>query len=126
MDDFEAITITVNEVNVAPVLTAIGNKSGTVGVAVTFVAARRTPISRRTRSASRSTAGAPASATINGSTGAFSWTPGAAGSFPVTVRVTDNGVPALDDFETITINVIEQSTNRPPVLARSATRRSMS
>src|SRR5436190_2179890 len=32
-------------------------------------------------------------------------TPSATGSFAATVRVTDNGTPALDDFEAITITV---------------------
>ncbi len=115
-DDFEAISITVNEVNLAPELAAIGNKSGTVGVAVAFMAsATDADIPTNTLTFSLDS-GAPASATIDGSTGAFSWTPAGAGSFAVTVRVTDNGVPAKDDFETITINVVEQSTNRPPVL----------
>jgi len=30
-------------------------------------------------------------------TGAFSWTPGGAGTFPITVRVTDSGVPQSSD-----------------------------
>src|SRR6185312_7284445 len=59
-------------------------------------------------------AGAPAGATINASTGAFSWTPSATGAFPVTVRVTDNGSPALNDFEVITITV---NSLQQPVLA---------
>ena len=60
-------------------------------------------------------AGAPSGSTINGSTGAFSWTPTASGTFPVTVRVTDNGSPALNDFEAI--NIVVGSNNQPPVVA---------
>src|SRR6185503_3885619 len=48
---------------------------------------------------------APAGATIGNGTGAFSWTPTVAGTFPVTVRVTDNGVPAASDTETIQVQV---------------------
>jgi hypothetical protein len=105
LSDFEAITATVNEVNLAPVLGAIGNKSGTTGVAITFTATATDPdLPANTLSFSLD-AGAPSGATINASTGAFSWTPSATGSFPVTVRVTDNGTPALSDFEAITITV---------------------
>src|SRR5206468_3349459 len=79
MDDFEAVTIDVNEVNVAPVLAAIGNKAGTVGVEVAFTATATdadVPANALTFSLD---AGAPAGAAINGSTGAFSWTPSASG-----------------------------------------------
>ncbi len=110
-----AITITVNEVNVAPVLAAIGNKSGTVNIAVTFTAsATDADIPANTLSFSLD-AGAPAGATINASTGAFSFTSAAAGSFPVTVRVTDNGTPALSSSEAITIT-IGAAANQAPVL----------
>jgi len=116
MDAFEAISITVNEVNVAPVLAAIGNKAGTVGVEVAFTAtATDADVPANTLTFSLD-AGGPAGATINGSTGAFSWTPSATGSFAATVRVTDNGTPALDDFEAITIDVTEAAVNHAPVL----------
>ncbi len=110
-----AITITVNEVNVAPVLNTIGNKAGTVGVAITFTAtATDADVPANTLTFSLE-AGAPAGATINGSTGAFSWTPAANGTFPVTVRVTDNGSPALFDNEAISITV-SAAPNQPPVV----------
>ena len=116
MDAFEAISITVNEVNVAPVLAAIGNKAGTLGVEVAFTAtATDADVPANTLTFSLD-AGGPAGATINGSTGAFSWTPSATGSFAATVRVTDNGTPALDDFESITIDVTEAAVNHAPAL----------
>src|SRR5216117_2192112 len=110
-----AITITVNEVNSAPVLAAIGNKTGTVGQPVTFTAtATDSDIPANTLTFSLD-AGAPAGATIGASTGAFSWTPSASGTFPVTVRVTDNGSPAMNDFEAISISV-SSAPNQAPVL----------
>src|SRR6185369_12716916 len=57
----------------------------------------------------------PAGATIDGSTGAFSWTPADAqgpGSYPFTVRVTD-GVAQTD--APITLTVVD--TNTPPSIA---------
>ena len=48
----------------------------------------------------------------------FTWTPNGSqgpGDFQITIRVTDDGTPALDDLETITISVSEEE-NEPPVL----------
>jgi len=112
------ISVTVNEVNVAPVLAAIGDRTGSEGVALSFTASATDadlPANGLTYSLDT---GAPAGATINAATGEFTWTPGEAdggGVFSVTVRVTDDGVPALDDFETITITVNE--ANAAPSLS---------
>jgi methyl coenzyme M reductase subunit C len=112
----ELIQVTVNEVNVAPILGLIGNKSGTVGSAITFTAtATDADLPAQTLTFSLG-AGAPAGATIGATSGAFSWTPAATGSFPVTVIVTDNGTPPLNDTEAITITVLNQP-NTAPVLA---------
>ena len=99
--------------NRPPVLGAIGNKSGPPGSAITFTATATDPDAGQTRTFSLT--GAPAGATINSSTGAFSWTPASAGTFPVTVVVADNGTPSLNDSEAITITVAA-AANRPPVL----------
>jgi len=112
------IMITVNEVNVAPVLAAIGNKSGSVGVALTFTATATDADIPSNTLAFSLTLGSPAAtgATIDPSSGAFSWTPSASGSFPVTITVTDNGSPQLSDFEGITISV--GNVNHAPVLTQ--------
>lgn len=114
----EGITIGVNEVNTAPVLAAIGNKAAcSVGALFTFTAtATDADIPANVLTFSLDP-GAPSGATINGSTGAFSWTPSSPGSFPVAVRVTDNGTPPLGDFELITITVSQGAPNQPPVLS---------
>src|SRR3989442_9785248 len=108
----EAITITVTNTNRAPVLAAIGNKSVAENAALTFTISATDPDSD---TVSYSATGLPAGATLNATTGAFSWTPGydQAGSYPVTFTATDNGSPALSASEAITITVT--NTNRAPV-----------
>ncbi|MBX7132759.1 MAG: tandem-95 repeat protein [Fimbriimonadaceae bacterium] len=113
-EDSETITVTVDEVNVAPVLAAIGNQSGTTTNLITFTAtATDADLPANTLTFSLD-AGFPAGASIT-SGGVFTWTPTNAqtGDFTVTVRVTDNGSPNLDDFETITIHV--DASNTAPV-----------
>jgi hypothetical protein len=123
LSDSEVISIGVNEINVAPVLAPIGNKSVTVGGRLTFDASATdsdVPANSLRFSLDK---GAPSGASINAVTGAFSWNLGpkdAPGTYTVTVRVTDNGSPSLNDFETITVTVTAGSSgvaNRPPVLA---------
>ena len=115
--DSEDVTITVNEVNVAPVLAAIGNKTVTAGNSLTFAASATdadiiggTPDTK----AFSLGAGAPANATITAG-GSFSWTPTAAqaGSHDVTVTVTDGG--DLTDSEQITVTV-SAAPNDAPIL----------
>ncbi|MGH7681629.1 MAG: putative Ig domain-containing protein, partial [Candidatus Eiseniibacteriota bacterium] len=110
LSDFEAITITVHDVNAAPVLALIGSKTVLPMVALTFTASATDPdIPVNTLTFSLD-AGEPAGATIDPTSGAFSWTPTAAGTYPVTIRVTDDGTPPLSDFEGITITVSAQAT----------------
>jgi hypothetical protein len=50
--------------------------------------------------------GAPTGASINSSTGAFSWTPTSGGTTnSITVRATDNGIPSQSDASTVTVIV---------------------
>ena len=118
LDDFETFDITVGEVNQAPELAAIGNKSVDEGSLLTFTASA-TDLDLPANNLSFSLdAGAPLGATIDPSTGEFRWTPPGGtspGNHTVTVRVSDDGVPSLQDFETITITV--NDVNLPPVLA---------
>jgi hypothetical protein len=107
MADQETITIHVNEVNVAPVLAAIGAKSVDEGSLLTFDAnATDADLPANTLTYSLD-ADAPATASINPATGVFTWTPtnGPAQSQNITIRVTDNGTGALSDFETIAVTV---------------------
>lgn len=61
--------------------------------------------------------GAPDGASIDPDTGLFQWTPNkqqGGGTFPITVRVTDNGDPALSTTNSFTVTVNE--VNTAPVL----------
>lgn len=110
--DEEEITVTVNEVNVAPVLGAIGNKSVHWGELLTFTATA-TDQDVPANTLTFSLICAPAGASIDGATGVFTWTPGAdpgPGSYTFTVRVTDNGKGALYDEEEITVTVEKRDT----------------
>ncbi len=102
--------------NTAPQLAAIGNKTINEQAAFSFNASA-TDADIPANTLSFSLVGAPSGATITTS-GAFSWTPTeaqGAGSYTFTVKVTDNGTPALSDEEQITITVNE--ANGAPVLA---------
>jgi VCBS repeat-containing protein len=116
--DNETITVAVGDVNQAPVLNPVGNRAVNELAALAFTASATDadiPAGGLTYSLG---AGAPAGASINATTGAFSWTPTEAqgpNTYFVTIRVTDDGTPALDDFEVIQITVSE--VNSAPVLA---------
>ncbi|PSR55472.1 hypothetical protein AHMF7605_19150 [Adhaeribacter arboris] len=93
----------VTPTNVAPVLAAIGNKTVTVNQALTFTATATDANTNQTKA--YSLVGQPTGATINASTGVFTWTPTTAGTYTFTVRVTDNGTPVMTDDEQITVTV---------------------
>ena len=102
--------------NKPPTLNPIGDKVVTEQTLLNFTAAASDPDAGQTLSFSLS-ADAPAGATIDASSGQFTWTPTEAqgpGSFSFVVRVTDSGTPARSVGERITVTVLE--ANRPPVL----------
>jgi hypothetical protein len=117
--DFETIRVTVvGTGNAAPVLAAIGNKTVNEGSTLSFTATATD--ANAGQALTFSLIGAPAGASIS-TAGAFSWTPTeaqGAGSYPFTVRVTDNGSPVSNDSETITVTVNE--VNTPPVMTAIA------
>ncbi len=84
--------------NDAPTLNAIGNQTVNVGNTLNFTAVG-SDIDLPPQTLSYSLTGSvPGGATINSSSGAFSWTPTAAQGgeiYTLTVRVTDNGSPNL-------------------------------
>jgi hypothetical protein len=91
--------------NAAPVLTPIGNKAIYIGQTLAFTATATDgdlPAQTLTFSLDPTP---PAGAGISGG-GAFTFTPAGVGSSTITIRVTDNGVPAKSDFESITVEVL--------------------
>jgi PKD domain/Bacterial Ig domain/FG-GAP repeat/Putative Ig domain len=121
MDDFETLHITVSEANQAPVLATIGDQSGDESTLITFTAsATDTDIPTNTLTFSLDP-GAPDGASIDPISDLFTWIPDEAqgpGVYTVTVRVTDDGIPPLDDFETLHITVSE--VNLPPLAVNDA------
>lgn len=112
------IAVTVTDTNRAPSLTSPGNRTTNENVAVSFTLSGSDPDTGQTLTYSMTNA--PAGATLNPATGAFSYTPGfgvasqAQPSVPlsITFTVTDNGSPARSASQTITITV--NNVNRGP------------
>ena len=112
------VSISVAPVNDAPVLGAIGDRSVDEETELSFSA---TATDVDSTNLTFSLLGAPAGATIDPSTGAFSWTPTEAqgpNSYTFKVRVTDDASSAAYDEEQITVTVRE--VNRAPQLAAIA------
>ena len=112
LDDFETITVSVNETNNAsPTLAAISNKTVLAGDTLTF-----------TNSASDSDLpadltfsldpGAPAEASIDPDFGIFTWTPPVESPDStnlITVRVEDAGPPILSATRTFSVHVVSRT-----------------
>jgi hypothetical protein len=102
------VNVTVNAVNDAPTLNAIGNQTVYLGNTLSFTAAG-SDIDLPPQTLSYSLVGTvPSGATINSTTGVFSWTPTAAQAGQIhtlTIRVTDNGSPNLYAERQFTVGV---------------------
>jgi hypothetical protein len=91
--------------NTAPVLDPIGNKIVFLGQTLAFTATATDSDAPAQTLTFTLDPVPPAGANITGA-GAFTWTPAALGTNTMTIRVTDNGTPALADSETITVEVL--------------------
>jgi hypothetical protein len=112
----ETVTITVGNVNRAPVLSPVGTQAVDVGQPLQVALSATDPDGD---GLSFGHGGLPGDATLsdagNGSA-TLSWTPtaGDAGSWPVTVTVTDDGMPMASDA--VEFAIVVGSVNQPPVL----------
>ena len=102
------VSINVTPVADAPVLAAIGNKTVVKNTMLTFTA--KATDGDKGQTLKFSLIGAPAGASINATSGVFTWTPTTSGNYTFKVRVTDNGSPALYDEEQITVTVSNSLT----------------
>lgn len=104
----QPVTVTVTEVNKPPSIGGLGPYGPVpVGDPVTFTATASDP-DDPPNTLAFSLTGAPAGATINPGTGAFTWTPAPADAgqvFTFQVVVTDDGDPAKSAETTVTITV---------------------
>ncbi|WP_265991520.1 putative Ig domain-containing protein [Larkinella insperata] len=116
-DIFWLTVITPTE-NVPPMLAPIGNKTATVGQPLNF-RVRATDSNLPAQTITYSVAG-PASATMNPTTGDFSWTPATTGTFSLTIKATDNGSPVLSAQEVITVTVTAAQTGNSVVRINAA------
>ena len=125
----ETVTVTVSEVNVRPTLDSIGPKSINSLESLTFTANASDDdfinLAPDTLEFSLGT-GHPDGASINPTSGEFSWTPAAnqTGRHGITVTVTD-GAGAVDS-EDIEVTVGQGGANTPPVLGKSSGDRDVS
>jgi hypothetical protein len=107
--DEEVITVTVDEINLGPMMAPIGDKTIAELATLNFTATANDP-DLPANALAYSLIGEPVGAMIDPTTGHFSWTPTEAqgpGSYTFTVRVSDDGTPILFDEEQITVTVNE-------------------
>ena len=106
------VVVTVNEVNTPPVLPAIADQTIDEGRTLSLSLAAA-DADLPAQSLTYSLDAKPPGAALNAATGAFSWTPSeiqGPGAYDITVRVTDNGVPAMSDIRTFHVTVNEVNT----------------
>src|SRR5262249_40521704 len=114
-----AITLTVTEVNAAPAIANVPANATIPELAPYTLTAPATDSDLPPQVLTFSPLGTPSRASINASTGAFSWTPTEAqgpGSYPFTVRVSD-GVANTDAAITLTVTEV----NAAPAIANVPT-----
>ncbi|MDB6123972.1 MAG: hypothetical protein JWQ71_2965 [Pedosphaera sp.] len=118
LSDSKTFSVTVNDVNSAPVLTAIPNQTIHAGATLSFTAIATDTDVPTNHLTFNLQPGAPTGASIT-TNGLFTWTSTEAqiGTNHVTVKVTDNGTPNLTDVKTFHIIVVA----RPTVSAISVT-----
>jgi Putative Ig domain/Stage II sporulation protein len=114
--DSKTFTVLVNEVNQSPVLASITNRTIHAGMTISITNSATDPDLPSNLLSFSLDSGSPAGALINGTNGILNWTSSdanAGNTVPITVRVTDNGVPPLSDAKTFNVNVIPRPMVNP-------------
>jgi hypothetical protein len=104
--------LTPHRNNNPPLLAPLRNIAAIKNSLLTFAAIASDPDAPFQSLAFALDPGAPAGASINASSGIFAWTPASVqsfGNYDVTIRVTDNGTPAMTDAQTFRITVISNA-----------------
>lgn len=104
----QVVNVIVAEVNRAPQIAAVSPKFAGVGQLLTFTNTATDPDLPANRLTFSLGAGAPRGARINPTNGAFAWTPTpdfASTTNTITVRVTDDGLPALVATTSFTVGI---------------------
>jgi hypothetical protein len=110
----QRVTIVVKEINVAPELAPIPPQSVNFGQTLTFTATATDQDLPAQTLTYTMTGGVPEGATLDSSTGVFTWTPSeeqAKTNYSFTIKVTDSG--GLSDEQTVTIGAISAAHSCP-------------
>ncbi|MDB6031638.1 MAG: wapA 2, partial [Verrucomicrobiales bacterium] len=114
----QTISITVNEVNNAPVISSINSFTINEGTTMTFTNRATDSDTPKQNITWALGGGAPAGAAINSTNGIFTWTPTEAqgpGTYSITVTATDDGTPPQTGSRSFSVTVNE--VNTPPTIA---------
>ena len=104
----QILNVVVGEVNRTPQIASVASKFTSVGLLLTFTNSATDPDLPANKLTFSLGAGAPRGARINPTNGAFAWTPTpdyASTTNTITVRVTDDGLPALVATTSFTVGV---------------------
>ena len=113
------ISVTVAEVNLAPLLDTVPNQTVDAGETLTLTVTATDPDLPPNTLTFTLEPGAPAGMAVDAAAGTLTWTPSAQqgpGTYAVSVRVTDDGSPAISDVGSFWVTV------EPPLLDAIADR----
>jgi Ca2+-binding RTX toxin-like protein len=112
----ETVTVTVWELNAAPVLAGLSDHEFDEESPLSFVVAAADALDAPANNVTLSVADLPAGATFDPATGKFAWTPNATqqGTYTVVFTATDDGAPAAASSGSVLLTV--RDVNRPPTL----------
>jgi hypothetical protein len=115
----QTFKVTVMASNTPPVLAAVSSRTATVGIMLSITnVATDSDLPAQTLTYSLGSGGA-ANASLNATTGVFTWTPATAqvGTNAFSIVVTDSGLPPLSTTQTFKVTVVASNSVPSPVLA---------